>query len=512
MVDFTTYQPPGVYVEDTTGPVVTATGVPLPLVAVVGPARGFQIATQAVPLQDAETQEGVLLYTGVWLDPNAVGAPSGVKAPVVKNVGGQLLEADTDYVLAVDSTNGTGAAASVIVTRGPDVGTTGATANGVKVGDVVFVTYHYTDTSYYTPLLFEDFDLIEDAYGEALLTERPTALNASQIVSPLSLGARLVLDNGASAVICVPTDPTAGDLRTQFVQAYAKIEANYNAALVVPIFPGTDGSSGAVSGFASDLRNHVVSATVDGFGRVGILGVPANYGATQGLNAPGIETIAQDPAVSHKRLIVAYPNRLNLFNGFTNQTIEVDGFYFAAGCAGRLAAGGVQEGLTRKGIAGFSGLPASVTKLQTRSFKDNLSSKGVLVAEVDRQNRFIVRHGLSSDTSSVLTREISITRARDFLFEALQIGLDNSGLIGSPITGETTIRVKGAVQGILDVALNRGVFIAYSDIAVRQQVLPSGDPSIIEVKFAYQPAVPLNYIKVSFSIDLSSGLTTLAAA
>jgi hypothetical protein len=51
----------------------------------------------------------------------------------------------------------------------------------------------------------------------------------------------------------------------------------------------------------------------------------------------------------------------------------------------------------------------------------------------------------------------------------------------------------------------------YNNLAVRQQTAPSGDPTVIECKFAYQPAIPLNYITVSFSIDLSSGAVTSAA-
>jgi hypothetical protein len=41
------------------------------------------------------------------------------------------------------------------------------------------------------------------------------------------------------------------------------------------------------------------------------------------------------------------------------------------------------------------------------------------------------------------------------------------------------------------------------DLAVRQT--SSTDPTVVEVKFAYKPAYPLNYIVISFSIDMSTG-------
>ncbi len=52
------------------------------------------------------------------------------------------------------------------------------------------------------------------------------------------------------------------------------------------------------------------------------------------------------------------------------------------------------------------------------------------------------------------------------------------------------------------------MIIDYRNLAVRQQTLPQGDPTIIECKFQYQPPVPLNYITVAFSIDLTSGVVS----
>jgi hypothetical protein len=210
--------------------------------------------------------------------------------------------------------------------------------------------------------------------------------------------------------------------------------------------------------------------------------------------------------IASSRVLLAYPNRLSYYNSAANRPIEIDGYYLAAAYAGILTSNPVNQSLTREVVAGFSGLPASITQINTKAFKDNLSASGVAVAEVDRQNRLIVRHGLATDVTSVLTREVSITRARDVLFESLQIGLDNSGLIGSPIDFEMTTRIKGAVAGILEGLVQDETIIAYQNLQVRQQSTTNGgDPTVIEVRFSYQPAVPLNYIVVTFSLDLSTG-------
>jgi hypothetical protein len=37
----------------------------------------------------------------------------------------------------------------------------------------------------------------------------------------------------------------------------------------------------------------------------------------------------------------------------------------------------------------------------------------------------------------------------------------------------------------------------------------STDPTILEVRFNYRPAFPINYIDIKFTVDLTSGATSL---
>jgi hypothetical protein len=168
----------------------------------------------------------------------------------------------------------------------------------------------------------------------------------------------------------------------------------------------------------------------------------------------------------------------------------------------------VARGLTNVPLTGFNGLPPALAQLQTKAFKDNLSKAGVSVVEHTRSGSLAVRHGLTTDMSSLTTREISLVRTGDVLFELVQTGMDAAGLIGDPIDAEMTTKVKGALTGILERAMSDNVIRTYTNVAVRQQQLPSGDPSVIEAQFAYAPFVPLNYITVTFAIDLTSGQIT----
>lgn len=517
MTDLTTgYNVPGVYVRDTTGPLVSTAGLPEAVVTLVGPAVGFKTVTESVVIGDDPV---VLSQRGIWLSTS--GAPAGVFVPRVTNRSGVLLTATTDYVLAVDLSGGGGAPNGVTTidrgpdVDGPDVGTTitpgEGTVGGVKTGDVVTVTYCYTDATYYTPLVFEDYDLVEATYGPALLAVAPPLPTTPQITSPLSLAAYLAFSNGASSVICLATDPADGaSLRLQLAAAYVKTEGDYRVGTLVPVLADddTDGDPTLFLNYATDLAAHVTAATADGYPRIGIIGASSLYGTALGVGAPAFDEAAA--SIASSRVILAYPNRLNLYNSTINRLTEVSGYYLAAAYAGVLSSNPVQQGLTRQTVAGFGGFPASVTKFQTKQFKDRLSAAGVAVTELDRQNRMVIRHGLTTDITNVLTREPSITRGRDALFAALQLGLDASGLIGAPIDAEMTRRVQGAVVGIVEALVQSETILAYDNVQVRQQTIEDGgDPSVIEVKFAYRPAIPLNYILVSFSLNLSTGQTTL---
>jgi len=54
--------------------------------------------------------------------------------------------------------------------------------------------------------------------------------------------------------------------------------------------------------------------------------------------------------------------------------------------------------------------------------------------------------------------------------------------------------------------------VSYTGLTVSQSAYPGGDPTVISVSFSYAPAVPLNYIQVTFAIDLSTGQVTTQSA
>lgn len=483
-VDFTQYAPPGVYVQETTVPVVLPSGVAATTVALVGPTLGFQAFTETVVLTG--TVEQALRQRGI------------VPGSVTVSRSGVTLVDGADYTLRIDTTLGDGQEVTYIRRIGSSQALTGAGPFTLTV------TSRFTPADYYEPQFFEDYDTLVEVYGPPLLTT-PQDAGAAQVVSPLSLAAKIAFENGANTLITVPTDDRqGGSFQDQLEVAYDKIATRFDVEVVVPVLFGVDNPA-QVTSIGQALAAYCERSTVEGFPRVGVLGLSANFGE-QGIGTASADAvIGVARAVKSKRVVLAYPEAVTYFNSQNNQDIVLDGFYLAAAYAGRLVNIPVQKPLTQETISSFSGLPTAVSRKQTRTFMDSLSQNGVAVTQVTSQGVMKVRHGVSTDMDATVTREVSITRARDVLYISLQNALANSSLIGSPITTETGPTVKGVVAGILENAVSNGNIVAYQNLKVRQQALLNGDPTVIEVKFEYRPSVPLNYIVVSFSIDSSSG-------
>ena len=480
---FATYQPPGVYVREEASQVATLFGPGISVVGIVGPSIGYRMHTEAITLSG--TTDVRLSKLGV-----------DISSVVVTKANGDPAVVDDDYALTQgDGEDGLPSTSDDTM----DIARSGGSTIGD--GETVTVFYHYTDPTYFDPFRATNFGQITDAYGE------PIDRSTGEIISPLSFAAKFAFDNGASSVLTMACAGTASlvDLNSLHA-AYNTLLAQEDISILVPLLvgiTGTDNAPGSVLTATTAVATHVNAADGDGIYRTAVVGYE--------------RTVTIDPstaagAADSKRVMVVYPNRLNYYNSVTQQTTEISGYYLAAAYAGRMASQDVQVPITRKAIYGFSGLPGSVLSAMTRSAKDGWSSSGVAVTEVSPTKGLVCRHGTSSNPASVLTREISLIRARDTMLNSMVSSIDASDIIGSAIMEETPARIKGIVQGVLENLVQQDTIVGYGTITVRQTSL---DPTVIEVKFDYQPAYPLNYISIVFAINTTTGLiadNTTAAA
>jgi hypothetical protein len=179
-------------------------------------------------------------------------------------------------------------------------------------------------------------------------------------------------------------------------------------------------------------------------------------------------------------------------------TINVGGQYFAAAVAGALAARPVSSALTRQYISGFTG----TIDPRTPSDKNNDAGSGLFV--VENFNRLIrCRHGVTLDIQGGPARqELSVVRAKFLLIESIQQMLDNQ-IIGQIIAdANSPLIVQSAITGVLALLLGQKAIVAFSPVTAQ---LSDTQPATIIASFSYRPSFTLNYIKVTFSLDLTTG-------
>lgn len=481
-VDFTRgYSPPGVYIEEDPAPLVSTTGLPPTRVAIIGQSLGYQTKTEQINLGAVSVR---LAQRGI----------TQVSVSATKVADGVVV-ASSQYTLVVVQG----------LTVNPLDSYTDLTRSGaatVPEGTPMWVTYKYVEPTYFDPKMFDNFEEIKNAYGAPLnlLPQTLGQSNYQAINSPLTLAAQCALLNGVGEVVLVALDvaanATSAAIKTALAAAYAKISTDYAISVVVPL---TDGITTAdAPGTALDLRSHVEAASADGFFRTGFIGFEVAV-----VTAP--DALISTGGFASKRVMLAYANSagLQLFNGNANQTVTVGHQYLAAAYGGLAAALPVQKSLTQEQVVGFSGIAGTPL---SNTLKNQYSSAGVALTQTDRRGRTVVRHGTTTNRLNMSTAELSVVRARDAMVSLLQSGTEGSGLIGEPIDINTPLSVKSVVSGVLEYCVSTSTIVAYDNLQVRQASL---DPSVIEVKFGYRPAYPLNYILISFSINVSSGDTSL---
>lgn len=482
-VDFSHgYQPPGVYIDEDPTPLVSTTGLPPIRVAIVGRGVGHQ----------SKTEQVALTSTAVRLAARGIDLTS----VVVRQVSDNTVVAASEYEV-VSTTPADGAQDYY-----SDITLAGAAT--LDPGTAVWVSYEYTAPGYFDPKVFDNFEDIKDAYGTPLNLMAQAAGDATYraVNSPLSLAAQMALTNGVGEVLLLPLDLTAtatsAQVRAALAAAYDKIATDYAVSIVVPL---TDGIADAdAPGVGLDLLAHLNAASSDGFLRTGILGFDPTV-------ATSPDTLVTTAGFKSKRIMLAYAGAqgVQVYNGNANQVITVGHQYLAAAYGGRMTFLPVQKSLTKEQVRGFAGIAGTPL---SNTLKNQFAQAGVAVTETNRAGSLIVRHGTTTDRSNINTAEMSVVRARDTMVTLLQNGVEDSGLIGAPIDENTLYSVKSVVSGLLEYATSNDIIVAYTQLGVRQA---STDPSVIEVKFGYRPAYPLNYILISFSINTTTGETDLAA-
>jgi hypothetical protein len=354
-------------------------------------------------------------------------------------------------------------------------------AGTLAAGSTVRITYKYTDATFFDATTFTDVFDVQDAYGSAFDS-------SGTLTSPLTLASQLAFANGATEIVAVAVSYSGAPVLSDYQDALAKLEDIESIAVVVP-------ATGLNTLFAS-VSNHVNLQSQNRRERRAIVGVDGHTNAVSSATRIGY---AQ--GVANRRVMMVSPGTINYFSTAANLEVTIAGYFMSAALAGISVSQGVSMPLTRKVLTGFTNITETLSEQQ----KNTEATAGLCVVEQLRLGQIRIRHGITTDPTSLYTREWTITGQEDRLAIQVRNYLDASGIIGSVISDTTLASVKAQVIGALGILQDNGDIQAWQDIQTRQLI---NNPDVIQVQFEWKASIPLNYILVRYSIDLTTGNVT----
>lgn len=563
-IDFTRYQPPGVYTESVGGPQLAVRSTVPTAVAIYGQGIGYRTYRESVTIPQDVSSSGSLVAgasrqlakKGIKIVEYTIDAYADTNIDLdapTSSIGGVTLSAG-DYVQLFGQTNtaenglyrwnaASSTANNPAMTLIPDTfkvvnPTTGATyvrgrdyviervtvgddttttvvgkrddvyvlkrvrAEGstIEEGDVVQVSYRYTDPEYYQVWSLYDYDDVRDIYGEPFDA-------AGNIQSEITLAAKFAFLNGASTVLTCAVDresvypaesSNAGQTKTiadQYQDALDKLSDEDQIAIIVP-------ATGNAEICHDQVKNHVNLQSANRYERRAIIGIDGS--ATR---VPSSSRVEFAQTLSDRRIALISPSQFLYYAPELSKQITLGGQFMAAAVAGRSVSQIAAMPLTRKTIAGFIGPSTEDTSREGE--KNNETQNGLMVIERTRRNQVQVRHGVTTDPTDMLRREWSIIGQQDVMVYRVRDYLDADGLIGMPIYDTTLIQVKASAESALVSLVRDGIIVGYQNLKVRQIATL---PDVIEVRYEWRPAYPLNYIVVRYSVAVMTGDVTVSEA
>lgn len=338
-------------------------------------------------------------------------------------------------------------------------------------GAVYYVTYKYDKVSTdYDAQLFTKMSDIENEYGK------------ESISNTISLGAKIAFENGANYIIGVQVE---SDTDSDFISAIDKLQykiGGVNPTIIVPL-----STSNTVQNY---LKAHVefMSSQFQRKERFGIIGVD--------IGTSFATVKAKGEAFGYNRIIFPWDEvTRDIRDPDTGIVAEhtLDSTFLACAIAGMMIKYPVQEPLTRKTVTGFKATVKANTLLETE--KDTLAGAGVTLLE-ENGGVISIRHGMTTDTSSAEDNEISVMLIRDNTILIVRDALDKL-YIAKVGTAKTTSDINRDLVAVLSLLVEDGSLTGFGDIVISQNV---SDATRYDLSFRIDPAYPINYIYITFTI------------
>lgn len=482
------YQTPGVYVTQITSPttgtipnnalnVAFFAYVPSGNAPVNGWSDKFLVTNSGTPQTFTLTQSGTI--SNFSLINNTTGIVQ------VASGSGALVASGFNYAPPVTSGN-----------------ITTFTVSGMSPNTWLSASYSYPTALYGQLYTFTDFNSVQTAFGPAFATINGN----STVYSPNTLAAYLAFENGATVVSCMNIVAPSGGTNTEFLTAIQSTTAIPGIDVIVPLsFDSTYNVSGQSNGaLFYGLSGYLQAQANNSVYQRAFIGMDSSVGngTTQNL-INTCQAITSNLNSTRMTLVapqtMTYNPAINGSAGTVTGILNIPGYYLAAATAGLFAGQPtVATPITNKFVTGFAGIPNQISVADSNT----LQSYGTTVARQDKFGNITIRQGLTTNTSNWLTQEISINAIGDQLAKNITDAVNNSGIIGSPLTSVTLSNLENIVGVTLTQAESSGLIQAYNNLTYQQS--PS-NPTQINVRFQYSPTIPLNYVNVVFSVNSATG-------
>jgi len=345
-----------------------------------------------------------------------------------------------------------------------------------KVGDFYYVTLNYAKTSY--PISI--YTKIKD------VTSFIGPVNTS---NRLSLAAYLAFQNGAVALALaqVLRDPSGVDASSQaYIDVLKQVESPLRDTGTKPdiICPITTKSD-----VINEARLHCEKLSTIRYKseRTSVFGFPVGTTPEK----------AQQFAKSMKsdRLVGIYPDGavVSLVDEFGNSNdAVVDGSFLAAAYSG-LAVNPIYDvatPMTNKTLVGFKRLYRQMDSVAM----NQTAVAGLTVLEEAIPN-LLIRQALTTDPSTVLTREPSVIYIKDLVQQQIRAALKK--FIGIKFLSTVLQDIEVTASNVMTQLQNLSIITAFADVTAVQD---PNDPTICQIEIFYSPVFPLNWIVVQFNL------------
>jgi hypothetical protein len=147
--------------------------------------------------------------------------------------------------------------------------------------------------------------------------------------------------------------------------------------------------------------------------------------------------------------------------------------------------------MTRKQIVGFKALIREMDEATS----DMVATRGVTI--IMRTNPFVVRHCLTTNMTSTLTREYNVTTVRDYIQQEARRVLDQ--YIGKKFIRTLTDDVAATLGAMLRAAKDATIIVDFKGVSAERDAT---QPDFIRATAYYIPIVGLNWIECTFNIRI----------